>query len=222
MKCKQCGAEIVQGAAFCQACGVAVGSAANAMPQPLAPELPLGDPSPGKARLTTPMMSGTGDDSEQVLWRGRFSVLAMIGEWLGGAIITVAAIIIGVVAGFTSSAWWWTVGALAVVWGALVLRLLYKQMSIRYELTNQRFIHERGILWRVIDRVEAIDIDDVAVQQGPVERMLGVGSVLVRSSDASTPQLLVEGIDDVRQVATMIDDARRKERRKRGVYVEQV
>ena len=164
----------------------------------------------------------TGDDSETVLWDGRFSKLAMIGEWIGAIVLTIAVLVIGGLWGMTSQQWGWAVALLAIVWIGLVLRFLYKQLSIKYHLTNQRFIHERGLLWRSIDRIEAIDIDDVAVQQGPVERMLGVGSVRIRSSDSSTPEFMVEGIEDVRRVATLIDDARRKERRKRGVYVEQV
>jgi hypothetical protein len=62
----------------------------------------------------------------------------------------------------------------------------------------------------------------VTVQQGPVERMLGVGSVRIVSSDQSTPEFHLIGIEDVRTVAGLIDDARRKERRKRGVHIESI
>ena len=111
---------------------------------------------------------------------------------------------------------------IVLVWIGLVLRLLYLQLSLHYYLTSQRFIHERGLLWRDVDRIETIDIDDVAVKQGPVERMLGIGSILLRSSDASTPEYNIQGIEDVRRVATLIDEARRKERRRRGMYIESV
>ena len=218
MKCPACNAEAQTGGVYCNQCGASLTAPVE---PPVAPA--LGDPSPGKQRLTAPMMmSGAGEDAEQVLWDGRFSKLAMIGEWIGGAAATIAAVVVCLIVGVTTQVWWWVAGALAVLWIALLLRLLYKQLSIRYHLTNQRFIHERGLLWRTIDRIEAIDIDDIAVQQGPVERMLGIGSVRIGSSDASTPVFLVEGIEDVRRVATLIDDTRRKERRKRGVYVEQV
>jgi membrane protein YdbS with pleckstrin-like domain len=175
------------------------------------------------AKIKTPLMAAsTGEDAEHVLWEGQFSKLAMIGEWIVGIVATLAAVIVGAVVGLEAATWWWVGGAIAVLWLVLVARLLYKQLSIRYHLTNQRFIHERGLLWRTIDRIEVIDIDDIAVDQGPVERMLGIGTVRIKSSDASTPEFYVQGIENVRGVATQIDDARRKERRKRGVYVEQV
>jgi membrane protein YdbS with pleckstrin-like domain len=164
---------------------------------------------------------GDGDDEEH-LWDGRFSKLAMIGEWAFAAVATLALIVVGLMAGFSSSGWWWTVAGLAFLWVGLIGRLLYRQLSLRYFLTNQRFVHESGLLWRNIDRIEVIDVDDVTVQQGPVERMFGIGTIRLRSSDANTPEFFVQGIEEVRRVAGLIDDARRKERRKRGLYVEQV
>jgi membrane protein YdbS with pleckstrin-like domain len=131
-------------------------------------------------------------------------------------------IVIGFAAGFGRQGWLWGLGLVATVWVFLLLRLLYMQLSVRYRLTAQRFIHERGLLWRHQDRIETIDIDDVTVSQGPIGRMLGVGSVQIQSSDQTTPQFMLVGIEDVRNVAAMIDDVRRKERRKRGVHIEQV
>ena len=167
-------------------------------------------------------MSASKDDEEKILWQGRFSKLAMIGAWLAGGVFTLGLIVVGLVVGFTPVAWTIAGGAILLVWAGLVLRLLYLQLSLHYYLTNQRFIHERGLLWREVDRIETIDIDDVSVQQGPVERMLGIGSVQLRSSDSTTPRFLIQGIENVREVASLIDDARRAERRRRGMYIESV
>ena len=103
-----------------------------------------------------------------------------------------------------------------------MVRLFYRQLAEHYYLTNRRFIHERGLLWRVIDRIEAIDIDDVSYQQGPIERLLGVGSIQIRSSDNSHPQLELLGIEKAREIAEQIDEVRRQERRKRGLHIESV
>jgi membrane protein YdbS with pleckstrin-like domain len=146
----------------------------------------------------------------------------MIGAWLAGVVFTIAVVAVGVFASFTGGAWGIAAGVIVLVWLGLVLRLLYLQLSLHYYLTNQRFIHERGLLWREVDRIETIDIDDVGVVQGPVERMLKIGSIRLRSSDATTPEFMIQGIENVRQVASLIDDARRKERRRRGMYIESV
>ncbi len=107
-------------------------------------------------------------------------------------------------------------------WAGLVVRLLYLQISRHYFLSNQRFVHERGLLWREIDRIEAIDIDYVSFVQGPLERMLGVGAIRILSSDQSHPKMELPGIENVRTVAALIDETRRQERRRRGLYVESV
>jgi membrane protein YdbS with pleckstrin-like domain len=202
---------LATGSAFCHACGAAIGGGA-----PVA----AAAPAAAKERLAP---AGTGhDDADRVLWEGRFSKLAMIGSWLSAAAVTIALLIAAWIFNFAGTWWTVTLGVLGALWIFLVLKLLYLQLSIKYSLTTQRFVHERGLLWRQTDRIETIDIDDVSVQQGPIERMLGIGTVRVVSSDQSTPQFTIVGIEDVKQVAAMIDDARRQERRKRGVHIETV
>jgi hypothetical protein len=97
-----------------------------------------------------------------------------------------------------------------------------ERLSADYTLTSQRLLHRRGILSQATDRIEVIDIDDVRYTQGIVERMFGVGTIRLLSSDTSDPTLILRGIDDVQRVANLIDNARREERRKRGLYMETV
>ena len=146
----------------------------------------------------------------------------MLGSWAAAGAFTLLALIVGVVADLESRGWMILAAIIAAVWVGLVIRLFYLQYTVHYSLTSQRFIHERGLLWRQTDRIETIDIDDVTVRQGPIERMFGVGTVRVVSSDRTTPQFAVVGIEDVRRVATLIDNARRDERRKRGLHIETV
>jgi membrane protein YdbS with pleckstrin-like domain len=209
MKCPQCGTEVAAGAAFCSACGAQLNAAAAS---PATPQQRL---APG-ARSVDP------EDAEVVLWEGRFSKLAMIGSWIGAGLFTLVAIIVGLIVPFEGAMWTWAAVGIGIVWVALALKLLYQQLTVRYMLTTQRLVHEHGLLWRQSDRIEAIDIDDVTFTQGPVARMVGVGNVKVVSSDQSTPVFYLQGIDGVREVATMIDEVRRKERRKRGVHIESV
>jgi uncharacterized membrane protein YdbT with pleckstrin-like domain len=100
--------------------------------------------------------------------------------------------------------------------------LAYRKLTVKYQLTTQRFIHEKGLLKRVTDRIEVIDIDDVSVEQRLIERMVGVGTIKLISSDRSHPVLMLRGIEKVREVAATIDDLRRKERRRRGLHIESI
>jgi hypothetical protein len=49
-----------------------------------------------------------------------------------------------------------------------------------------------------------------------------VGTIHISSSDRTHPELLLLGIDDVKRVADLIDDVRRKERRQRGLHIEAI
>lgn len=163
-----------------------------------------------------------GVDAEGELWRGSYSHLAMIGTWIGGVVTTLPAVIIGLLASLPGAGWLMLLAIIAVLWLALVALYAYRRFSVHYTLTDQRLITETGLLWRTVDRVELIDVDDVTYRQGPVERLFTVGSIVVSSSDRTCPELSLPGIENVREVADLIDDARRKERRSRGLHIEAV
>jgi hypothetical protein len=74
------------------------------------------------------------------------------------------------------------------------------------------------VLVRKTDRIEVIDIEDVSYTQGIVQRMLGVGTITISGRDQSHPTLNLCGIDNVPEVASLIDDVRRDERRKRSLH----
>jgi hypothetical protein len=67
-----------------------------------------------------------------------------------------------------------------------------------------------------------IDIDDVTLRQGLIERMFDVGTIHVRSSDMTHGNLSMVGIEDARTVTDLIDNTRRAERQRRGLFMENV
>ena len=95
-------------------------------------------------------------------------------------------------------------------------------MSVHYVLSTQRFIHERGILRRVNDRIELLDMDDITFEQRLWERLVGVGTIRIASHDRTDPELVLPGIENIKQVAGLFDNARLAERRRRGLHVEQI
>ena len=161
------------------------------------------------------------DDPEHDLWKGGFSPKAMIFYWLIAGVATIAALVAGI---FAAHPVVWIIGiALAFsLWTAFALYLLYQRLSVEYQLTTQRLFHRKGILARVTNRVEVIDIDDVQFSQNLVERFLGIGTIRILSTDLSDPKLIMIGIDDVKNVADIIDKVRRDERRRRGLHIETV
>lgn len=192
-------------------------------PRPAQPP-PAGGHDQSAADRFRELASQTGQSSEyepeQSLWSGSYSHRSMVGVWIGLGFATVLLIAAAVM--FEPVSIWIALGLIVLIWVIGVLTYLWRRLGIHYELTTQRFIHKDGLLTRHTDRIEVIDISDVSYHQGPVERIFGVGTIVISSSDRSHPELVMVGIDDVTDVATLIDDVRRKERRKRSLHLRQM
>ncbi|HBJ37670.1 MAG TPA: hypothetical protein DDZ51_23515 [Planctomycetaceae bacterium] len=161
--------------------------------------------------------SGDGDN-EQTLWEGNYSAMAMLGYAVSLLIASIALLVVAVIYAVPSI----TISLIIIAVAWLILGMIYafRRFGIHYELTNQRFIHQTGLLARRTDRIEVIDIDDVSFFQGPVQRILGIGTIDIASSDRSHPVVKMPGIADVKRVAGMIDDVRRKERKRRSLHIQ--
>ena len=118
--------------------------------------------------------------------------------------------------------WWCVLAVIVVVWLYQVVVLLRRRLGVHYRLTTQRFFHESGILIHTTDLIEVIDMDDITYRQTLIDRMMGVGTIRIASSDRSHPELFLPGIENVKQVAERFDNARRDERRRRGLHIEQI
>lgn len=181
------------------------------------------NPTPSNPQANSgpkPFSNGAkGDEKETLLWRGSYSGKAMFGTWLGNVLVSLAVMVLPILGPIS-----WIIGLviISILWIGTACLYLYRRFSIQYEVTTQRLIHQRGILLRVTDRIEMIDIDDISFSQGIVQRMLGVGNIMISGSDKTDPVLIMQGIDDVAKVAGTIDDARRSERRKHSVHIEAV
>ena len=165
--------------------------------------------------------SGTGDQ-ENYLWSGTFSYKGMANQFLAAVAATIILPIAVTLSGARPTLVNWSFIILGLVWVALLVNLVIRKLDVHYELTNQRLIHKYGILRRTVNRIEVIDIDDILFEQGIVERLLGAGTIEIISSDKTDPTIELQGIDEVFEVAELIDEARRAERIRRGVHIESV
>jgi len=158
--------------------------------------------------------------AETDLWDGSYSPKAMIGTWIacgvGCLVLIVAAAMVD-----RRDVWIAAVCAIVALNLYLALLLAYRRFNVHYHLTSQRFVHQSGIIRRVTDRVEVIDFDDITFVQGIVDRMVNVGTISIVSGDPTDPRLVLQGIENVAHVAHLMDDARRAERRRRGLHIDQ-
>jgi uncharacterized membrane protein YdbT with pleckstrin-like domain len=156
---------------------------------------------------------------ERSLWKGGYSPKAMYGTWAISTIVTIAAITgVALLSPGGQTVWMITGAAILLWWCFAIGTYIYRVLGMHYELTTQRFIHQVGVLVRQTDRIEVIDIDDVSYTQGVIQRILGVGTIRITGSDRTHPELVMYGIDKVPEVASLIDDVRREERRRRSLH----
>ena len=86
-----------------------------------------------------------------------------------------------------------------------------------YELTTQRLRRRMGILNRRVDELELFRVKDYAMEQPLMLRMLGLGNLMLITSDASTPTVYLKAIRDVEKVREMLRNAVQTERDRKRV-----
>lgn len=180
---------------------------------------------PDAASAREKMLNSAGGHStadEQELWQGDYSMKAMAGIGAGLILLTIAAVVVGVVLGAEWTGWMVILGVAGLSWLAYFAVSLYRKFSFHYELTTHRLKHREGFLFRSMDRIELIDVSDVILKMGPIQTLMNVGNIHVVSSDISHPLLVMWGIPNAKKIADLVDNARREERRKRGLHVHSI
>ena len=86
-----------------------------------------------------------------------------------------------------------------------------------YGLTTQRLKMSRGVFNRVFDEVEIYRIKDSTVRQTLLQRLVGIGTIDLVTSDRTHPTLTMTHIPAFREVQAMIRTQTEASRRARGV-----
>ena len=200
MRCRQCGTEISDASTFCNHCGAGQEESAPAFPA---------------------ASTGASNFPEKTLWTGRCSAKAEALHWiLWFAWLAIAAVLYLTILAGESRVLRLAILVAALLPGVLLLvRIAFEKLTVRYRLTNQRLFRQRGFLSRRLDELELIRVDDVAVTQDFLQRLLNVGTVTVLSTDATDPKLAIEGISDPLALKEMIR-AEVRARRSRTTFLE--
>ncbi len=92
----------------------------------------------------------------------------------------------------------------------LVVPLLYaawviiETRSATFTLTSERLRTERGVLSKKRDELELYRVRDIETRQTVWQRLVGVGSVVLLTSDRSDPTLVMPSIRGHREVADLV------------------
>ena len=156
-------------------------------------------------------------DAEDELWQGRTSwkhftdLILVAGGWS-----LVAAFV-----WFKSSEAirWVAVGVSVMGWAYVLGRILFAMLNYRYRLTTQRLFIEKGILSSTIDQTELIRVDDLRIHKSFLNRVMGLGTIEIFSTDASDRRVLILGIENPDELADSVRERMRR-LRQRSLYVE--
>jgi len=162
---------------------------------------------------------------EYELWTGRTSwkhFTTRLLLWLFGNIAAATGIIwiAGQTARFESKHAFWAIVAILVLSGfAIPARIVLRILGERYRLTSQRLFIARGIVSQTIDQTELVRVDDVRIHKTLVDRLFGLGTVAIVSTDATDRETAIVGVADAEGIAEAIRSHVRAMRRK-SLYVE--
>lgn len=101
------------------------------------------------------------------------------------------------------------IGTLSLILGVWILLWgLLDRNCTRYRLTNRTVSAKRGIIGRRYSEVECLDIRNVTVEYGIIDRLLGIGRVGIATAGHAGIEVTFTGVNDPDEVASMVHRVR--------------
>lgn len=183
IKCPDCGRDVSTAATACPQCGRPMAAVASPQPPP-------------------------GVIKEETLWRGSPSWLLVLGKVL---IAILVAIVLPLIYYFGRdflaqyAVVVWVVIAIVLVWQIVnIFVALARLKTTHYTVTTQRVIIETGLTSKSVEDIDLRYVDDTQFRQRFIERILGIGSVTIISSDKVAPTYMLRGVPDPRGLRELI------------------
>ncbi|MFH1371128.1 MAG: PH domain-containing protein [Planctomycetota bacterium] len=160
-------------------------------------------------------------ESGEALFSGQPSLWAMTGALIKGGIVLAVAVTLVV----------WHIERMAllkispehvVVFGRyrlllglgigliVIMVLFYKAMQLKmtyYEVSTERIEFGRGIFDRRVDNLDMFRVVDLKLRRSVLDCLVGVGSVMLTTTDKSHPEFMFEKIRDARELYDAIKKA---------------
>jgi len=179
----------------------------------MAPACPhCGRPSPAGLSVPSPMAAQV--LQEETLWKGTPSavvltmkVFVLVVIVIGGLLLThwVAAQSNDLITSANLTKGGWAITALvAIVQLGAILLGYFRLRSTLYTVTNQRVIVVRGMWAKSLSEIDLRTIDDTQFFQTVTDRMLGIGNVILVSTDKTAPMFVLRSIRDPRTLRETI------------------
>lgn len=83
-------------------------------------------------------------------------------------------------------------------------------------VTEDKVVLRRGLISKATSELWHIDVRNIQVAQGPLQRLLGVGAIAISSAGQSGVEIAVAGIPHPGRVKDLVDQQRRKDKHPEG------
>lgn len=202
-KCPFCGEAIQAAAVKCRFCGEFLEPPAAGVPTP----------APARAPAV---------DSE-VYFVGNVSRLVLFGPTAGALLLIAVAILAGVAGNEALPGSGRSRLLLALAAGLALFALLYwlyQWLEFRsriFRVTNDRVEYEQGVFRRSIHNLDLWRVQDIKFDASLIERLLGLGRVVILSTDKDDPVVSVGPIRHARLLYDRLKKAQLEADRRRGV-----
>lgn len=158
------------------------------------------------------------DDHEEVYFEGPASLRGQTGAFVLFGLVSLLLIVGSFAAAihWGGRAWYLVLACLFASFCMIVYPIVTTRMQ-RFKITNYRVDYERGLFSTTIDTIELWHVEDVVMHQSFWDKMLKVGTIVVKSHDATLPTLYMTGLPDPRKLFELMKQRIISVKRSRGV-----
>lgn len=169
-----------------------------------------------------------GEQEEQFIYNGPISRIVLVGSAVGLVFWLAVAAAVGILgtqgvtrAGADAAQFKHLpallgigIGVIAALWFAAKWIVFHSRV---FRITKDRIEYEEGVLSKRVENMDMWRVEDVRFHRSIIQGMLGVGSIYIRSSDASDPMMVIGPLPDARRLFDALQKAQRQADRRQGV-----
>lgn len=137
---------------------------------------------------------------EHTVWKGRQAWPTFLGSILLGAMLVTFGVLVWGTSKLSPVAEVLFFGGGLIIWA----RVLVQRVSVRYEVTSQRAIVERGLLSRQVSEIELINLRDIQLRQSLEQRLFRVGTLELSSAGRDIAEVIFTGIANPDRVKDLV------------------
>jgi membrane protein YdbS with pleckstrin-like domain len=219
MHCWACGTTLLEDSNFCHRCGARVrrqqaSEAAKSVGAGTSPpEQAEAASSPAEAPRYSP-------PAEAEVWVGRPTIGSLAGRF------TFAGVCLLAIIGGLAYIWqrkeienwqpllWRVALVLLVILGLwLLVSVIKTKLTLRYRLTTERLIIERGFLSKRTEELDLLRVDEATVHQGLFDRLANVGNIVIASTEPTDPLHIIVGVEQPVELKEKVRQQTRELRR---------